>query len=622
MQENISVTDSYSTGNAAQAMLEKLLQIYDVKTLVAQLNGVGENHWSAAILKRALANDSAWHRLSEKEFAHLQTLLPKPPEHHPHYAFRFIDLFAGIGGIRRGFESIGGQCVFTREWNKHAVRTYKANHYCDPATHHFNEDIRDITLSHQEGVSDEAAAEHIRQHIPEHDVLLAGFPCQPFSLAGVSKKNSLGRAHGFACDTQGTLFFDVVRIIDARRPAMFVLENVKNLKSHDKGKTFRIIMQTLDELGYDVADAADNGPDDPKIIDGKHFLPQHRERIVLVGFRRDLNLKADFTLRDISECFPAQRVTLAQLLDPMVEAKYILTPVLWKYLYRYAKKHQARGNGFGYGMVYPNNPQSVTRTLSARYYKDGAEILIDRGWDMATGEKDFDDPLNQQHRPRRLTPRECARLMGFEAPGEAKFRIPVSDTQAYRQFGNSVVVPVFAAVAKLLEPKIKQAVRCVSKRHNMVDVHDKATRSKNMRAIATRDTAIEKRLASLLTGQGLAFRVQDASLPGRPDFVVDEYRCVIFTHGCFWHHHHCYLFKVPATRTEFWLEKIGKNVERDRRDISRLQELGWRVLIVWECALRGREKLTDAALTERLEEWICGEGASAQIDTQGIHLLA
>ncbi|KDW50625.1 C-5 cytosine-specific DNA methylase family protein [Escherichia coli 2-210-07_S1_C3] len=162
MQENISVTDSYSTGNAAQAMLEKLLQIYDVKTLVAQLNGVGENHWSAAILKRALANDSAWHHLSEKEFAHLQTLLPKPPAHHPHYAFRFIDLFAGIGGIRRGFESIGGQCVFTSEWNKHAVRTYKANHYCDPATHHFNEDIRDITLSHKEGVSDEAAAEHIR----------------------------------------------------------------------------------------------------------------------------------------------------------------------------------------------------------------------------------------------------------------------------------------------------------------------------------------------------------------------------------------------------------------------------------------------------------------------------
>lgn len=147
----------------------------------------------------------------------------------------------------------------------------------------------------------------------------------------------MGRAHGFACETQGTLFFDVVRIIDARRPALFVLENVKNLKSHDQGNTFRIIMQTLDELGYDVADAADNGPDDPKIIDGQHFLPQHRERIVLVGFRRDLNLKTDFTLRNISRCYPPRRPTLAELLEPVVEAKYILTPVLWKYLYRYAK---------------------------------------------------------------------------------------------------------------------------------------------------------------------------------------------------------------------------------------------------------------------------------------------
>lgn len=249
-----------------------------------------------------------------------------------------------------------------------------------------------------------------------------------------------------------------MRIIDARRPAIFVLENVKNLKSHDQGKTFRIIMQTLDELGYDVADAADNGPDDPKIIDGQHFLPQHRERIVLVGFRRDLNLKSDFTLRDIVTRYPQRRTTLAELLEPTVDAKYVLTPVLWKYLYRYAKKHQARGNGFGYGMVYPGNPDSVTRTLSARYYKDGAEILIDRGWDMALGEKDFDDPQNQRHRPRRLTPRECARLMGFESPQGYQFRIPVSDTQAYRQFGNSVVVPAFAAVAVLLEPKIRQAV--------------------------------------------------------------------------------------------------------------------------------------------------------------------
>lgn len=155
----------------------------------------------------------------------------------------------------------------------------------------------------------------------------------------------------------------------------------------------------------------------------------------------------------------------------------------------------------------------------------------------------------------------------------------------------------------------------------MADVHDKATRSKNMRAIATRDTAIEKRLAGLLTEQGITFRVQDAALPGRPDFVVDAFQCVIFTHGCFWHHHDCYLFKVPATRTDFWLAKIGKNVERDRRDVTSIQTLGWRVLIVWECALRGRMKLCDIALAERLEEWICGGGASAQIDTQGIHLL-
>ncbi|MCG5044142.1 DNA cytosine methyltransferase [Enterobacteriaceae bacterium 155047] len=444
---------------AVQALLHRLLTIYDAKTLVNYLNAQGESHWSPAILKRLVTSDRAGLRVSEGEYHFLQNLLPRPPAAHPDYAFRFIDLFAGIGGIRHGFEAIGGQCVFTSEWNKHAVRTYKANWYCDPAAHQFNEDIRDVTLSHKSGVSDEEAARHIRQVIPAHDVLLAGFPCQPFSLAGVSKKNAMGRAHGFACDTQGTLFFDVVRIIDARRPAIFVLENVKNLKSHDGGKTFRIIMQTLDELGYDVADSEVMGADDPKIIDGKHFLPQHRERIVLVGFRRELNLKGDFTLRDIPSLYPARRPSVAELLEPVVDAKFILTPVLWKYLYRYAKKHQAKGNGFGFGMVDPTNPNSVTRTLSARYYKDGAEILIDRGWDKALGERHFDDPENQRHRPRRLTPRECARLMGFETPQGYQFRIPVSDTQAYRQFGNSVVVPAFAAVAKLLESRIRRAVQ-------------------------------------------------------------------------------------------------------------------------------------------------------------------
>lgn len=466
MFENHSVIEDVLTGAvndaapalSAHALLLKVLEIYDTKTLVAMLNDVGEKRWSRARLKRQQLNpDGA--RLSAGEYRRLLALLPTPPRHHPHYAFRFIDLFAGIGGIRSGFEAAGGQCVFTSEWNKHAVRTYKANWYCDPQHHQFNEDIRDVTLSHRPDVSDEAAAEHIRAQIPQHDVLLAGFPCQPFSLAGVSKKNALGRAHGFACETQGTLFFDVVRIIAARQPAIFVLENVKNLKSHDKGNTFRIIMQTLDELGYEVADSAEMGPDDPKIIDGKHFLPQHRERIVLVGFRRDLNLHAGFTLRALPEFYPARRPAFGELLDPTVDARYVLTPTLWKYLYRYAQKHQAKGNGFGYGLVNPQNPSSVARTLSARYYKDGAEILVDRGWDKALGEKDFDDATNQQRRPRRLTPRECARLMGFESPQGHAFRIPVSDTQAYRQFGNSVVVPAFAAIAQLLRPRIAQAVR-------------------------------------------------------------------------------------------------------------------------------------------------------------------
>lgn len=431
----------------------------------------------------------------------------------------------------------------------------------------------------------------------------------------------MGRAHGFACETQGTLFFDVVRIIAARQPAIFVLENVKNLKSHDQGRTFRIIMQTLDELGYKVADAGHTGPDDPKVIDGRHFLPQHRERIVLVGFRRDLQLHAGFTLRDIAAQYPAVRPTFGELLEPTVDAKFILTPVLWKYLYRYARKHQARGNGFGYGLVDPANPHSVARTLSARYYKDGAEILVDRGWDRPLGEKHFDDPLNQQRRPRRLTPRECARLMGFESPqgrvfaSRYRIRRPIVSLATRWWFRSS--------------PRWRNSWRRASLRRwraakrmiMMADVHDKATRSKNMRAIATRDTAIEKRIAALLTGAGFTFVAQDRALPGRPDFTLPDYRCVIFTHGCFWHHHDCYLFKVPATRTAFWLDKIAGNVARDARDRQKLAEEGWRVLIIWECALRGRLRLSDAALTERLEEWICGAGHDAQIDTQGIREL-
>ncbi|WP_075183542.1 DNA cytosine methyltransferase [Pantoea sp. 1.19] len=445
-----------SSLTADRQLVRQLFSIYDAKTLAAALSAVGHQPWRPEGLKRWLTARRA-QPLMAAELERLRALLPVPPAHHPNYAFRFIDLFAGIGGIRSGFEAIGGECIFTSEWNNQAVRTYKANWYCDSERHRFNSDIREITLSNRSDIDEAQARAHIAAHIPEHHVLLAGFPCQPFSLAGVSKKNALGRAHGFACEAQGTLFFDVARIIAARRPAIFVLENVKNLKSHDGGNTFRIIMATLDELGYDVADADAQGSPDPKIIDGKHFLPQHRERIVLVGMRRDLALPP-FSLRALPTHYPPQRLPLRALLDASVEEKYILTPVLWKYLYQYAKKHQARGNGFGFGLVDPAHVDGVVRTLSARYYKDGSEILIDRGWDRALGEADFDHPDNQARRPRRLTPRECARLMGFEQPGEQRWRIPVSDTQAYRQFGNSVVVPAFAAVARLLRPWIAEAV--------------------------------------------------------------------------------------------------------------------------------------------------------------------
>ncbi|PXB36463.1 DNA cytosine methyltransferase [Enterobacter hormaechei] len=439
-------------------LLKKVLEIYDQKVVAEVLRAVSGSDWSREAINRWVNGKLIGKRLVEVEVQMLRSMLPSAPAHYEQSKFRFIDLFAGIGGIRSGFEAIGGKCVFTSEWNEFAVKTYKANWYCDENEHVFNSDIRDITLSNNDDITEEEAYASIDKHIPDHDVLLAGFPCQPFSLAGVSKKNSLGRKHGFECDTQGTLFFDVARIIMAKKPSVFVLENVKNLKSHDKGKTFRIIMQTLDELGYDVADADTMGSDDPKIIDGKNFLPQHRERIVLVGFRRDLNLSEGFTLRDIVKEYPPRLPAVKDLLDKSVDEKYTLTPKLWDYLYKYAKKHKEKGNGFGYGLVNPDNKSAVCRTLSARYHKDGSEILIDRGWDYKKGEDDFFDAENLARRPRRLTPRECARIMGFEQPGKVTFRIPVSDTQAYRQFGNSVVVPVFAAVARLLKSRIERAV--------------------------------------------------------------------------------------------------------------------------------------------------------------------
>jgi DNA (cytosine-5)-methyltransferase 1 len=330
--------------------------------------------------------------------------------------FSFIDLFAGIGGIRQGFEKQGGKCVFTSEWNPFANKTYLENFPLIDG-HQF---IGDITKVNE-------------NEIPSHDVLLAGFPCQPFSIAGVSKKNALGRPHGFECTTQGTLFFDVARIIAAKRPKAFLLENVKNLVSHDRGNTFRVILEILEkELGYKVFH---------KIIDGQHFVPQHRERIIILGFRENI---AHNPFDDL--CLPEKnKIKLSSILHPQdgsekpeppfttgengtVNPKYTLTPHLWEYLQRYAEKHRQAGNGFGFGLV---TETDIARTLSARYYKDGSEILIAQG---------------PKKRPRRLTPRECARLMGFDD----NFIIPVSDTQAYRQFGNSVVVPMIAEVARIL----------------------------------------------------------------------------------------------------------------------------------------------------------------------------
>lgn len=335
--------------------------------------------------------------------------------------FTFIDLFAGIGGLRKGFDSINGHCVFTSERDKYAQETYRKN-FRD------NFDIAgDITQIEADD-------------IPDHDVLVAGFPCQPFSIAGVSKKNALGLNHGFACEAQGTLFFDVARIINTKRPAAFMLENVKNLKSHDRGKTFDIIMRTLrDELGYHIWH---------QVIDAKHFLPQHRERIVIVGFRdlvdfswealnlpeKGLKIMSDILHPEDSSESPEGYFTLGDMAT--VNDKYTLTSKLWTYLQNYAAKHKAKGNGFGFGLVTKND---IARTLSARYYKDGSEILVSRG----AGQN-----------PRRLTPRECARLMGYEDD----FEIPVSDTQAYRQFGNSVAVPVFQEVARIMQPYISELV--------------------------------------------------------------------------------------------------------------------------------------------------------------------
>lgn len=325
----------------------------------------------------------------------------KPILNQENASFTFIDLFAGIGGMRLAFESAGGRCVYSNEWNKYSQQTYFANFGEQPEG--------DITKVDENG-------------IPDHDVLVAGFPCQPFSIAGVSKKNSLGRETGFQDKTQGTLFFDVCRILKAKRPKAFLLENVKNLKSHDKGRTFKIIMESLNELKYDVYTA---------ILDGQNYVPQHRERILIVGFDKERYGESLPFSFDINSKDP--KPLMKDILEKSANDKYTLSDKLWLYLQNYAAKHKAAGNGFGYGMADRNG---ISRTLSARYYKDGSEILIEQ----------------KGKNPRRLTPRECARLQGFSDD----FKIVVSDTQAYKQFGNSVVVPLMADVAKLIVNRIRE----------------------------------------------------------------------------------------------------------------------------------------------------------------------
>jgi DNA (cytosine-5)-methyltransferase 1 len=400
-----------------------LTLVSDQDAALAYLTEARKHHTQAAIAKHlgvGVRTISRWEARQTNPPAYLahalQQLLPFGEE-SPAGAFDFIDLFAGIGGLRNAFEQVGGRCVYTSEWDSYAQKTYAEN-FRD--RHPIAGDITQVDAS----------------DIPDHDVLLAGFPCQPFSIAGVSKKNALGKKHGFACETQGTLFFDVARIIETKRPRAFLLENVKNLVSHDKGRTFDVIRRTLThDLGYHIH---------YRVIDGAHFVPQHRERILIVGFREPIAFdfdalplppKGTHTLKDIlhrtdgsEPVLPWEEGRFFDHKKKKVQDKYTLTDNLWRYLQNYAEKHRLKGNGFGFGLV---KPTDVSRTLSARYYKDGSEILVYQG---------------TRKNPRRLTPRECARLMGYPDT----FRIPVSDTRAYQLFSQAAVVPMVEYAAKLM----------------------------------------------------------------------------------------------------------------------------------------------------------------------------
>ena len=428
-----------------QQLLHKAVFIWG-QTEVAKSMGVERETVNRWLKKKGIDELNSKYKHYTKS---LQSILPPKPRGYNNRKFAFIDLFAGIGGLRRSFENIGGRCVFTSEWDEYAQRTYMANFYDE---HELNGDIKEITeggkITEETGTPKEELSEneidqYIDTHIPDHHVLLAGFPCQPFSIAGVSKKNALGRAHGFDCKIQGTLFFDICKILKVKRPACFLLENVKNLKSHNKGDTFNSIIEALDAAGYNVPK--------PRVINAKDYLPQNRERIVIVGFRKDLPIGNGFNLQKVKPKTTEIVNRLGDLLEESPDQKYTLTPKLWDYLKAYKAKHRGNGNGFGYDLFTPDS--AYTRTLSARYYKDGSEILLAKNKGHAT------QCENGESIPRKLMPKECARLMGFDKPGEENFRIPVSDTRAYKQFGNSVVVPVFEATARVMKKHILEAAR-------------------------------------------------------------------------------------------------------------------------------------------------------------------
>jgi len=358
---------------------------------------ISQNSYLVSLLSDAVESQKGPSLFDRFEDAPVEQDVTVQSEKNYSVPFTFVDLFSGIGGMRLGLEAVGGTCLFSCEVDRYAQKTYLAWFGENPEG--------DVTAL--KGKSD----------IPPHDVLAAGFPCQPFSLAGVSKKNSLGREHGFKDRTQGTLFFHLATIIDLHRPPVILLENVKNLRSHNKGDTWKTISGTLDDLDYEIFS---------EVIDASAWVPQHRERVLIVGFdRRVFGDEPPFHFQELPAEPPPQ---LRDILEESPDPKYTLTDKLWQYLQDYAERHRKKGNGFGCSVA---DPSGITRTLSARYYKDGSEILI---------------PQVKRKNPRRLTPREAGRLMGF--PEHLVDRQVVSDTQAYKQFGNAVVPSVIESVAK------------------------------------------------------------------------------------------------------------------------------------------------------------------------------